>query len=285
MRGPKLLNLGRIYRFGLFSLDVSERTLQCDGKLLSLSPKAWEVLWVLIAHRGRVVEKQMLMEKVWPGIFVEENNLAFNISVLRKVLGENAAAPKFIETVPKRGYRFIAEVEEDSSAERNPELPTKKEISAPRGAEFILRRGSTRLLRISPHDTEIPKANAQAGNAIAKRWKSLTAIALGIASLLALAALHYANHPKLNGEDTILLAGFTNNTGEPVFDGALDRGLAIELEQSPFLSLIPERRVRQVLRLMGQPSDAQMNPDAARDLCRRAGGAAFLQGNVSRLGG
>ena len=98
-------------------------------------------------------------------------------------------------------------------------------------------------------------------------------------------SVRYADHPRLNGDDTILLAGFTNETGEPVFDGALDRGLAIELEQSPFLSLIPERRVRQILSLMDRPPGAQMSPDANRDLCRRAGGAAVMQGKINRLGG
>jgi DNA-binding winged helix-turn-helix (wHTH) protein len=114
MRDPKPLNLHKIYRFASFRLNVPDCTLECNGKPLSLSPKAGEVLRVLLAHRGRVVEKQTLMNEVWPGIFVEENNLAFNISVLRKALGENAATPRYIETVPKRGYRFIGPVEEDS---------------------------------------------------------------------------------------------------------------------------------------------------------------------------
>ncbi len=264
MRDPKPLNQNEIYRFGAFRFNVSERTLECDGKPLSLSPKAWDVLNALIAHRGRVVEKQKLMEEVWPGTFVEENNLAFNISVLRKVLGENATAPKFIETVPKRGYRFMAPVEEDFgepalAVDVGDTLTTKGEITEVPAA----------VRRVPP-----PKWNR----------KALAAAAIGLALLVTLVSVRYADHPKLNGEDTILLAGFTNDTGEPVFDGALDRGLAIELEQSPFLSLIPERRVRQILRLMDQPSDAHMSPDANRDLCRRAGGAAVVQGKINRLG-
>ena len=251
MRDSKPLNHSEIYSFGSFRFDTAQRTLECDGKPLSLSPKAWEVLNVLIAHRGRVVEKQKLIDEVWPGIFVEENNLAFNISVLRKVLGENAAAPRFIETVPKRGYRFIAPVEEESCDPALAGLPDTVPSVPP------LKRRS---------------------------WRVLAGAAIGITSLVALVSVRYADHPRLNGEDTILLAGFTNNTGEPVFDGALDRGLAIELEQSPFLSLIPERRVRQVLSLMGQPSDAHLSPDGNRDLCRRAGGAAVMQGKISRLG-
>ena len=254
MRGSKPLIHGKIWRFATFCLNVSERTLQCSGKPLSLSPKAWEVLRVLVEYRGCVVEKQMLMDEVWPGTFVEENSLAFNISVLRKVLGENAMAPTFIETVPKRGYRFIAVVEEESLAD------WVEVASAP-----------ATLKSVHPNKSRV--------------WPLISATAIGITSLLAFVSVRYADHPKLNGDDTILLSGFTNNTGENVFDGTLDTGLAIELEQSPFLSLIPERHVRETLELMGQPSDAHMNPDEIRDLCRRAGGAAVLQGKIGRLGG
>lgn len=254
MRASKPLIHGEIYRFAPFRLNVPERTLECNGKPLLLSPKAWEVLRVLVEYRGRVVEKQMLMDEVWPGTFVEENSLAFNISVLRKVLGENAMAPKFIETVPKRGYRFVAVVEEESPAIED------AVVEAPATVEGV----------------HPPKRRLS---------KSIAAAAIGITSLVALVSVRNADHPKLNSEDTILLSGFTNNTGENVFEGTLDRGLAIELEQSPFLSLIPERRVRQTLELMGQPSDAHMNPDGIRDLCRRAGGSAVLQGKISRFGG
>src|SRR3954447_5616014 len=266
MRDPKPLNLHKIYRFASFRLNVPDCTLECNGKPLSLSPKAGEVLRVLLAHRGRVVEKQTLMNEVWPGIFVEENSLAFNISVLRKALGENAATPRYIETVPKRGYRFIGLVEEDSG---EPTSEAKVVDDLARGNDVA----------------ETPSAVQDVDPRKGRSWKWFAAATLGITSLVAVTAVRYANHPKLNGEDTILLAGFTNNTGEPVFDGTLDRGLAIELEQSPFLSLIPERRVRQILRLMGQPSNAPMSPDATRDLCQRAGGAALLQGKISRLGG
>jgi DNA-binding winged helix-turn-helix (wHTH) protein/Tfp pilus assembly protein PilF len=265
MRAPKSFIHGEIYRFASFRLNVPERTLELNGKPLSLSPKAWEVLRVLIVHRGRVVERQMLMDEVWPGTFVEENNLAFNISVLRKVLGESAATPKFIETVPKRGYRFIAPVEEESCEP----APPANVIDAVAAGSGI---------------AEAPATVQSDYRAKRRSWKSFIAVALGVTSLVVLFAVREANHPKLNGEDKILLAGFTNNTGESVFDGTLDRGLAIELEQSPFLSLIPERHVSQTLGLMGQPPDAHMSPDGTRDLCRRAGGAAVLQGKISRLG-
>ncbi len=88
----------------------------------------------------------------------------------------------------------------------------------------------------------------------------------------------------LTDKDTIVLADFANSTGDPVFDGTLRRGLAVQLEQSPFLSLVPEDRVQQTLRMMNQPADAHLTPQLAREVCQRTDGAAVLQGSIAALG-
>ncbi len=99
-----------LYEFGKFRCDPREHLLLCDGKPVSLSPKSFEILLALIRSNGQLVTKDELMQQVWPDSFVEEANLTVNISALRKVLGEGPGGPHYIETVPKRGYRFIAEV-------------------------------------------------------------------------------------------------------------------------------------------------------------------------------
>ena len=81
-----------------------------------------------------------------------------------------------------------------------------------------------------------------------------------------------------------MLADFTNTTGDPVFDGTLRQGLAVQLEQSPFLSLISEERIQQTLRLMGQPADARLTPEIAREICERTASAAVLDGSIASLG-
>jgi tetratricopeptide (TPR) repeat protein len=88
----------------------------------------------------------------------------------------------------------------------------------------------------------------------------------------------------LTDKDTIVLADFTNATGDPVFDGTLRQGLSVQLEQSPFLSLISDERARQTLRLMGQSPDARLTPDLARQVCERTGSAALLGGSIASLG-
>ncbi len=96
------------FEFGEFVLDAREKVLLRQGKSLPITPKVFELLLVLIENHGHLVEKSFLMEKVWPDSFVEESNLTFSIRQLRKILGDDIQHPRFIETVPKRGYRFIA---------------------------------------------------------------------------------------------------------------------------------------------------------------------------------
>src|SRR5713101_1522 len=101
---------GPRYEFGVFRLDPSERLLSREGRTVQLAPKVFDTLMALIENSGRLIDKEELMSKLWPDTFVEEATLARNISDLRKALGESTGEQKFIETVPKRGYRFAAEV-------------------------------------------------------------------------------------------------------------------------------------------------------------------------------
>src|SRR5437868_8207426 len=103
---------GTIYRFGPFELDLDQRRLLRDGHSIPLTPKAFDTLAVLAARAGKLVEKTELLKLVWSDTFVEENNLTQNISALRKVFGET----EYIETIPRRGYRFLAQVEDVSAA-------------------------------------------------------------------------------------------------------------------------------------------------------------------------
>jgi len=98
------------YEFADLRLDLSEKVLLRGGKPIPLTPKIFDTLKVLVKNAGRLLEKDELMREVWPDRFVEEGNLAFNIKVIRKALGGDASNPKFIETIPRRGYRFIAKV-------------------------------------------------------------------------------------------------------------------------------------------------------------------------------
>lgn len=109
-----------LYEFGQFQLSVSEHLLLRDGKLVPLTPKTLDLLIVLVKGHGHLLEKDELMKRVWPDTFVEEANLSYNISLIRKALGDGENGMKLIETVAKRGYRFVAEVREVQSARAKP---------------------------------------------------------------------------------------------------------------------------------------------------------------------
>ena len=117
-------------QFGPFLIDVGERTLRRDGEPVPLTPKAFDVLVALLEKPGQLISKDELLQTVWPGTFVEESNLAYNIFALRKALGDTAENSRYIETVPKKGYRFRASV---SPADRPGNAQPASELGAESG--------------------------------------------------------------------------------------------------------------------------------------------------------
>ncbi|HJP90645.1 MAG TPA: winged helix-turn-helix domain-containing protein [Pyrinomonadaceae bacterium] len=103
------------YEFGRFRLNVAERVLLRDGEAVPLTPKVFDILVALVENGGQIVSKDDLMKRVWPNVFVEEGNLTQNISLLRKALGETPGGAQFIETVPRRGYRFAADLSQSQN--------------------------------------------------------------------------------------------------------------------------------------------------------------------------
>lgn len=125
------------YHFGPFVLDCDQLVLSRDGYELPVTPKALTLLRVLVENRGRIVGKRELMERVWADSFVEEGNLAYTIRLLRGVLGDDAANPRFIQTLPRRGYRFIADLLPDLPTT----TPTNKPIAFPTERRLLDNRG------------------------------------------------------------------------------------------------------------------------------------------------
>lgn len=121
------------YEFKNFCLDTGERVLLRDDKRLPITPKVFHLLKFLIENGGRVVEKEVLMREIWAETFVEEGNLAFTVRQLRKALDDDARQPDFIETVPRRGYRFIAEVRRFETKDENFKPPKETLVPASNG--------------------------------------------------------------------------------------------------------------------------------------------------------
>jgi tetratricopeptide (TPR) repeat protein/predicted Ser/Thr protein kinase len=124
---------------------------------------------------------------------------------------------------------------------------------------------------------------AEAGGT--RRWMGWAAAAVVLAALAVGGWLYFARHAQaLNEKDTVVVADFANSTGDPVFDDALKQALAAQLEQSPFLNILPDRKVSETLKLMGRAADQRMDENTAVDLCQRAGSKAVLAGSIASLG-
>src|SRR5438552_7450267 len=106
-----------LYGFGSYRLEAQERVLRRDGQPVTLPPKDLETLLVLVERAGHIVEKEELLEKVWPGVFIEEGNLSRHVFNLRQVLGDSPDGRKYIETIPRRGYRIVVSVR-DADADK-----------------------------------------------------------------------------------------------------------------------------------------------------------------------
>jgi DNA-binding winged helix-turn-helix (wHTH) protein/tetratricopeptide (TPR) repeat protein len=237
----------QFYAFGPFRLNPEEQLLFRDGQPVSLAPKVTGTLLVLIENSGHLVDKDDLMKRVWPDAVVEEGNLNKNISVLRKVLGQWDGGLEYIETVPKRGYRFVAPVTSTEGSE-----------FATGTAPVPRRRGRNIALAVS---------------------------FLLSAGLLAGGLMWRGRQARVVGErNTIVLGDFANSTGDGIFDGTLRQGLSVELAQSPYLKLESEKQIRQTLRMMGKEVSAQLTPEIAREVCQRSNSAAALDGSIALIG-
>ena len=128
-----------------------------------------------------------------------------------------------------------------------------------------------------------PTASSQIRHGL--RWRIVLAASAILAGAVAAAFYWRIHRPvQLTEKDTLVLADLTNQTDDPVFDGTLRQGLAVQLEQSPFLNVLSDARIQQVLKLMGQPADAKLTPQVAREICQRTQSSAVLDGSIAKLG-
>ena len=147
-------------------------------------------------------------------------------------------------------------------------------------------RTDLQRLKRDTESAKIPATSAEDGadKKLGLGWKVLVPAALVVAALSAGGYFYFHRTPKLTDKDTIVLADFTNRTGDPVFDGTLRQGLSVQLEQSPFLSIISDQQIQQTLEMMGRKPDAKLTPEIARELCERTDSAAFLDGSITQIG-
>jgi DNA-binding winged helix-turn-helix (wHTH) protein/tetratricopeptide (TPR) repeat protein len=261
--------------FSFADVVVRERefVIMKAGQVQPVEPKPFRVLLILLRSPNKLITKEELLNSVWGKTAVTENSLARNIALLRRLLRDDPREPRFIETVSGIGYRFICPVE--VTEEPAGTLPANRSAEATHdnGSE------SPSLVAALP---EVLRTDAVSFRSSSRTtWAAAAAIiCVGLAIGL------YVSRPTrpLTDEDSIVLADFTNSTGDAVFDGTLRQGLATQLEQSPFLKLVPDQQIQHTLSLMGRPKEGRLTSSAARELCQRIAAAAVVEGSIANLG-
>jgi serine/threonine protein kinase len=187
-----------------------------------------------------------------------------------------------LERAPVAPVRLNPDVPAELERIINKALEKDRELRYQHAADM---RTDLQRLKRETESARVPSHTKTETLASTGRRGMVMVLAAVVALALSLAGYFYLRRtPKLTDKDTIVLADFTNTTGDPVFDGTLRQGMAVQLEQSPFLSLISEGRIQQALSLMGQPVDAPLTPEVAREICERTASAAVLDGSIASLG-
>src|SRR5712692_11487112 len=246
-------------RFGGFEVDLCSGELHKQGIKIKLHDQPFQVLAALLEHPGELVTREHLHQKLWPADTFVDFDVGLNSAIkrLRDALGDSAEDPRFVETLPRRGYRFIARVE-------NGALPASATV-------------------------EIHLAPVLPVRPTPELWnKRRIIVTASVAAFLIVAALvtwrvSFAR-PVLTETDVILLASFVNKTGEPIFDNSLDKALEVKLAESSFLSLFPEADVHATMRMMRHDPNERVTRELGIEICNRQGLKAVVVPEIAAFG-
>jgi len=234
----------RIARFASFEVNFSSRELRKNGVRIRLPGQPYDILAMLLEHAGEVVTREELQQRLWPA----DTFVDFEHGVNNAVKKLRAALG-------------------DSA-----DVPVYVETLARVGYRFIAPLEPT-------SSTSIPPARRHP----AMRWAAIATAAVAVVAVGG-GYLYFHHSSKLTEKDSIVVADFANTTGDPVFDVTLREGLSVQLEQTPFIKLVSDDQIREVLRLMEKPRDTPLTPDVAREICQRANATTVIDGSIAALG-
>jgi DNA-binding winged helix-turn-helix (wHTH) protein/tetratricopeptide (TPR) repeat protein len=247
-----------LFRFDEFELDRSAYELRRCGQSVRVERIPYELLSLLVERRGQLVTREEIIERIWGKDVFHDTEHGINTAVrkIRQALRDDSEAPRFVLTVPAKGYRFVATVE-------------NLEPAVTRVMESLERPEKPPLM-------ENPRANG--------RSRILIPAGVFLLAISVAAFFHFHRVQALSEKDTIVVADFANSTGDAVFDDTLKQALSVQLSQSPFLNILSDKRMGETLQMMGHPADERVSQKTALEICQRTQSAAVLAGSIAALG-
>src|ERR1700675_2512363 len=264
-------------KFGPYVVDLAAGEVRKNGSLIRLQEKPLRVLTLLAERQGQMVTREELKKRLWPeDTFVDfETGLNTAVSKLRDALSDSAETPRYIETIPRRGYRFIFPVElvdGHHPAAGNSDYGQKLDPAAAltaTGDELSETQAS-----------KIPKARSPIHSRL---WLSLAA-----AVLVACSGAYWLTHGRpalsFHSSDTVLIADFENQTGDPRFDNALGTAFGVSIAQSRYANVYPRMQLEAVLKRMGRQQGERITASLGREICQRESVRGLIVSSITRTG-
>ena len=262
------------YYFEQFVLDPAKRTLSRADSAVSLTPKAFDVLLFLVQNPNRLVTKEELLQAVWGDTFVEEGNLTQYISHLRKALDHNSEDSRLIVTIARKGYQFTERV-------------TVVADAADLAKHATPQAAVTELLKTDARPVEFP-AQEKVSKSPSPRLRLREWLAAAALLIVIVAAFWlywgYRRRVMLSATDTIVLADVKNETGDPVFDDALDPALRYEMDQTPYLNILGIDKISGALAQLNLPPTTRLTPGVARQICAKTNSKLVISQSIGDAG-
>jgi DNA-binding winged helix-turn-helix (wHTH) protein len=269
------IHLSERVRFGKFELNPQTGELVANkpdvegarSQKVLLREQPFQILRILIERRGGIVTRDEIKKVLWPNDTIVDFDRSINvaIAILRKAVGDNAENPKYIETLPRRGYRLIVPVEwQDGTAD----IPKAEDPSAAK----------------MPQDLPPVQKELHRGVPLARSWLAMGAAILVL--LTAGGALYSRFHStiRLSSADTLVLADMNNQTADAALGDGMNLALQLALQQTPYLNLLGGDKFRETLRLLRLSEDARITPDVALEICRKTNSRAVISAFIGDAG-
>lgn len=273
---PGVVRMSRILKFGVFEVDPQAGELRKYGMKQKLAGQPMQLLVALLERPQELVTREELRQRMWPDNVSLDYDLALKKAVnrARDVLGDSAGSPRFIETIPRKGYRFLAPVTSINGAKSaNGNGNSHEHWSIAHVASGL-----------AP-EMEVPPGEVSK-SAAPKRfllWHYLAIAVIG-ASMATAALFVYGHGASTPARDSVLIADFENHTGDPRFDNALQEAFSIKLEQSRDAEVLPRAWIAPALERMNRPTNQRITRELAREICQRENIRGLLAGEITRTG-